>query len=198
MATIYRTRATLFVAGTGVDCLLTHYWDSTGAAPAAMATEALARVRAQLNALVSWIPGGSAVTFNSLVDEVDEGTGTIVNQQAGTVPAGIAFTGSLNLAPAQTQGLALFNTSTFIGGRRLKGRMFIPGVLTGAVTATGGVASLYATAIAAGNTALGATVVTAINQRVWHRPRPGSAGLSAVVSARSVSPTFAVLRSRRR
>lgn len=198
MATIYRQRSTFTPGSGGGVALVTTYWDSTGAAPAAMATEILARVRAAFSALSATLAAGSGIVLNPVCDEIDEVTGNLVNQQAGTPPAAITFTGSGNRMPPETQICAQFLSNTFISGRRLRGRLYIPGLTVGSGTVSGNPTGALVTAVNAFNTALGTTVVTAINQRVWHRPVNGAGGLSAVVATRSSATTFSVLRSRRR
>jgi hypothetical protein len=123
-----------------------------------------------------------------------------VNQVAAAAPAALSFTGTGNYLPLQTQGVAQYQTATFLGGRRLRGRSYLPGFVATTGTAGGNVAAATITAIGAYNTALGTTIVTATNQRVWHRPpvAGGVGGLSAVVSTRSAGTSFGVMRSRRK
>lgn len=197
MATFLRSRAVLSLPGQGSPALLTYYWDSTGAAPAALATEAHARVRAFWNSLAAWLPTVAALAITPEVDEIEETNGQIVGQAVGTLPAAVSFTATTDSLPYQTQALLGLTTGTFISGRRLKGRQFIPG-LTEAANTSGG--APFGTAVTALNTAaslLGTTVVTPVNQRVWHRPVGGSGGLSAIVTSRSASTKWAVLKSRR-
>jgi hypothetical protein len=203
VATILRARAVVGLNTGSVACLLTTYWDSTGAGITALATEAIARVRAGFNAAASVIATGTTFTPTLLVDEVDEVTGAIVNQVAAAAPAAVSGALAATNLPLQTMGLLQFQTATFIAGRRLRGRLYIPGLTVNSVGAGSNPTAATITALAAFNTALGATVVTATNQRVWHRPKrvgggAPSGGLSAVVATRSVSPSYAVMRSRRR
>jgi hypothetical protein len=203
VATIFRTRAVVKPGGTGADCLVTNYWDSTGAAPGALATESLARVRAAFAALGTVLVTGTTVTFNTLVDEIEETTGVIVNQITGSLPAVVGFTGGTTWLPVQTQALVTKSTALFRDGRRVKGRQFIPSLVIADSTALGGPSAAFLLALGNFNTALGTTVLTATNERVWSRPRvatsalPARSGLSAVVAARGVGSTFSVLRSRR-
>lgn len=200
MATILRVRATIGQSSGTVPCLLTTYWDSTGAGLAALATESVARVRAAFAAMSPSLATGTSFTPNLLVDEIDENTGSIVNQVAASAPAATAGAAAGSLLPLQTMVVAQYQTATFIAGRRLRGRSYIPGLTTGAIGAGGTVVVAVINAINAWNTALGTTVVTATNQRVWHRPDPVThvGGLSAVVASRSANTQFAVMRSRRR
>ena len=198
MATILRSRATLLLNGGAASALMTHYWDSTGATQTALATEALARVRAMLNALGSTITTGSSVTLNPVLDEVDVATGQIVNQVTGALPAAVSFTGAGDYLPLQTQAVMRFATSSFVNGRRLQGRSYVPGLNEGANSPGGNIQAAVLTTLGTAAGLLGTTVVTAMNQRVWHRAGPGGPGVSDIVTSRSVSPSWATLRSRRK
>lgn len=204
MATFFRTRTVLGVNGGAANALMTHYWDSTGAAPAALVTEAIARVRASLAALTSVINLSTTVVINSTADEIEETTGQIVGQTTGSPAAALAFTSANAYLPLQTQGLLILSTGAFVGGRRLKGRIFVPGLSQNTATAGGDPTPALLTAIANAGAALGTTVLTPMNQRVWSRPRaasialPARAGLSAIVTSRSAGSKYGVLRSRRK
>jgi hypothetical protein len=197
MATFYRTRHSLTLPGVSTPPLLTYYWDSTGGTPAAVVTEALARVRAFWNSLAARVPVNAGLVHNLIADEIEETTGAIVAQQAGTAPAAVTFSGSANLLPLQTQGLVRFQTSIFIAGRRLQGRQNIPYRSVSDSDSGGAPVTAYFAAMNTALPLLGTTIVTPISQRIWSRPKPGRAGLSAPVTARSNVSTFAVLRSRR-
>lgn len=197
MATFLRSKAVL-APNAGVPAsLLTYYWDSAGATPAALATEAHARVRAFWNSFSGSTAGGAILTIDPVVDEIEETNGQIVGQHTGTLPAAVTFGIAGDPLPLQTQGLLVLSTATFINGRRLKGRQFLPLPLESSNTAVGGVSATYLTALNTAAALLGTAVVTPMSQRVWHRPVGGSGGLSAAVISRSPSPRWAVLRSRR-
>lgn len=196
MATFLRQRTSIQV-GSIDPALMTTYWDSTGAAIGLLATEAVARVRAFLNGLAADMPPGTTPTYNLLLDEIEETTGQIVNQVTATAPAAITFTGSSDLLPPQTQGLVRLQTASFIAGRRLQGRIFIPLQKETNNDTDGKPTAAYLVRLNNAAALLGTTVVTAMNQRVWSRPQPGRAGLSAPVVARSAATQWAVLKSRR-
>lgn len=197
MATILRQRCRLAPITSGDVAFLTYYWDSTGASTTALATEAMARVRAFWNSFAARVASGASLAFDPIFDEVEETSGAIVGQAVGTLPSVVTFTGATELLPLQTQGLVLFDSGTYINGRRLKGRQFIPGAVEGDNASGGGPGVSYLAALATALPLLGTTVVTPMNQRVWHRPVNAAGGLSAIVTARSASPRWAVLRSRR-
>lgn len=198
MATIYRTRYQFQDTSGGPIGLLTYYWDSAGATPAALVTEAHARVRAAWAALSTVIASGSTLAFTfPAADEIEETTGQIVAQQVGTLPSAVTFTSTGDLLPRSTQALVRFQTGTFVNGRRLQGHQFIPGWTENSNSGLAALQPSATGALANYNLALGTTVVTAMNQRVWHRPGGVAPGQSAIVSSRTVSGQWATLKSRR-
>lgn len=203
MATFLRQRTEMRLLGAASGALFTTYWDSTGAASTALATEAMARVRAFFNSGASLFPPGMTLTYNTVLDEIEETDGNLVGQVSGTAPAAVTFTGSVDLLPLQTQAVLRLQTGTFRDGRRLQGRIFVPYLKESSNSASGAPESTTVTALNAAATLLGTTVVTAMNQRVWSRPReatlalPARSGLSAVVIARATSASWGVLKSRR-
>lgn len=198
MATFLRTRATLQIVGQSTPSLITRYWDSAGAAIGLLATEAVARDRAFWNSLAATVANGANYTPTLIVDEIEETTGVLVNQIAATAPAAIAFTGAGDPLPYFTQALMRLGTNLFVGGRRVQGRQFIPGLVENASTGTPAApTTTVLTALQTAANLLGTTITTPITQRVWHRPVGGAGGLSTPVLSRSFSPSWAVLKSRR-
>lgn len=199
MAQFLRTRYVLAVnAGALPECLLTFYWDGTGGTDTALVTEAHARVRAYFAAFATRIMGGSTLAFTYPEgDFIEETTGQIVSQAVGSIPAAVSFTATGDPLPTQTQALVQFRSGTFINGRRVVGRQYIPGLSETANDTAGAVATAVRTDITTGLNALGTTIVTPMGQRIWHRPVNGAGGLSVPVTARSVSNQWSVLRSRR-
>lgn len=203
MATFLRQRTAIGLPGIPDPCLFTTYWDSTGATTTAIATESMARVRAFFNSAAALFAVNMTLTFNPVLDEIEETSGEIVGQVSGTVPAAVTFTGSTDILPLATQGLLRLQTATFRDGRRLQGRINLPYLKEGSNDTGGSPTAAFVTSMNTAAALLGTTVVTAVNQRVWSRPReasltlPARAGLSAPVIARSTSPKWAILRSRR-
>lgn len=196
MASILRTRAVVSNPSGGGDSLMTYYWDSAGGTPTQVMTEAQARVRAFWVLYASDIPLSASVIFNPVGDEIEETTGTLISQYTASGVANVNGTGTLERLPYQNQALIRLNTSTFIAGRKLRGRQNIPLVSEGASN-SGFPSSAYLTVLQNCANLLGTSIVTPINQRVWSRPKPGRPGLSAPVTSRTCAPTWSVLRSRR-
>lgn len=197
MATFLRTRTTITLNAGASTALLTYYWDSTGAVQTALVTEAMARVRAFWQSLQGNVVSNAAISFNPVADEVEETTGQIVGQVVGTLPAALSFTGTGDYLPLQTQAVMRLTTGTFIRGRRLQGRQFLPGISETLNSAGGNPSPAFVTAINTAGALLGTTVVTPMNQRVWSRPGPGFTGLTSIVTGRVGSASWGVLRSRR-
>ena len=93
--------------------------------------------------------------------------------------------------PTASQILCQLRTGTYINNREVRGRIFIPGLTTTSINATGQVATSSQTTV---NSALNALIAaTGAKISVWDRKH---AGYSTVSSA-SCWSSFAVLRSRR-
>ena len=199
MAGMYRIRASISAVGISKPCLFTTYWDAAGGTPAQVVTEALARVRAFWNSFAPTMANGCVLAINPVGDLIDDATGALVGQDAGTPPAAVAFAGSGDPLPFATQALVRLSTAAFINGRRLQGHMNIPYLVESDSTSGFGPNAGTVTALQNAANLLGTTVVTPISQRVWHRPNPvtHTGGNSQPVIARTVSTKWATLRSRR-
>lgn len=197
-ATTFRHRAT-FVVG-GVSTLFTTYWGDTSiVGSTALATEASARVRAFFNALAAVIKSTSTLTIDPTVIQINSGTGEATGAFTGSAPAAVTFTGSTDALPLSTQALIRLQTGVFVRGRALKGRIFLPGLMENANTDGVGPSGTVLTTLNTAVGLLGTTVVSSIDQLVWHRPNDalGVVGQSELVTARSISPNWAVQKGRR-
>jgi hypothetical protein len=123
------------------------------------------------------------------VQTVDAATGLITAITA-TTPATGQGSGGTTGPPTAIQGLLRWNTQAFFGGRRLKGRTFIPGIQSTAISGNT-VLSSYRTIVDAAAAALIADANTEFV--IWSK-RYGSA---QNVSSGTTWTTVAVLRSRR-
>ncbi|HKZ21570.1 MAG TPA: hypothetical protein VJQ57_15875 [Acidimicrobiia bacterium] len=125
--------------------------------------------------------------------ELDDATGALTGfWNENTAQAGAGGSPTAPVADA-TQALIQWLTSSIIGGRRLRGRTFVPGLPQTAIS-TGSLASGIRTAI---DTAADALVSSGAGLQVWHRPQNGAGGSAVAVSAASVWSEFAVQRGRR-
>lgn len=188
-------RVTTVISGlAGAPAFSTLHWLGSGPVDAG---NAAARTRAfWLNYQPLWAQAITC-TVNPGVLEVDEVDGEITAAYStGVTP----FAGS-NIAndpvPAQTQALTTLFTEQYYFGRRVSGRIFVPGLQdgnnTGGRVATGGVGTAAAGGLVA--------ALQDVQVGVWSRPqnsqlipRPGKFFPALGAVAR---PTWAVLRSRR-
>lgn len=146
-------------------------------------------------ALVAFIPTVVNITVQPQVAEVDELTGDLVGEIIiGTAPAAVDCTASgAYSAPAGCT--VQWRTSTYLSGRRLRGRSYIVPLSTQAYDADGTLYPSTRASIEAAGTAL---ITDAGDMVVWHRPSEGgSDGTSALVTSAVVADRVAVLRSRR-
>jgi len=129
---------------------------------------------------------------NTLVTVVDQLAldGTLTGQYVVAASAQAGLVNTSTLLPPATQGLIHWRTGSFIGGRELRGKTFLPGMTEGENvqgvmdgTVNGLILGYANTLRAVANPALG----------VWSRK---SAAISTV-SAAQVPTKWAVLRSRK-
>jgi hypothetical protein len=97
--------------------------------------------------------------------------------------------------PYQNQGMIRWETGTFLDGRRLRGRTFIPGPTESASTG-GAPTSAYLTAL---NTPAATYAGSSSNPVVWadHHDRVPPFGATGDITSGAARTSFAVLRSRR-
>lgn len=198
MAVILRTAG--LVAGSAYpEPGYTSMWWAPGTVGGSVAdaTDCLARFRAIWESFKSLIDPSVTIDYDPICIAVEATTGVLTGAFAGTDPLSTAGTGTGDPLPRQTQGLIQWSTSTVLNGRRLRGRLYVPGLLEGSNTATGVVAGATVTALVAGASTVFAAGATASNPVIWHRPGPGGAGASAAITGASASTKWAVLRSRR-
>lgn len=147
--------------------------------------------------LVGLITAGLSMTVAPEVDLINANTGLVEDTFPSGSPAAVVSTGNAPL-PKATQGLLRLRTGSFIAGRRIQGRIFIPALANDAQL--GGVPSgAFLTGLQSAGDALALAAVGAGGLVVWHRPTTtgGSDGVDAVVTSVSPWTQFAVLRSRR-
>lgn len=198
MAVILRT--TGLVTGTGLPGggLTTMYWSpGTVGGSTADATDCLARFRTVWETFKADISSSISVNWDALVLAIEATTGVLTGTFNATDPATTVGTNAGEPLPYQTQGLIRWGTATVINGRRLRGRTFVPGP-TETLNTTGGVPSSgYTTDLTAGAATIFTPGATASAAVIWHRPGPGGAGASSLITSATTSPNWSVLRSRR-
>jgi hypothetical protein len=180
------------VTGGGINRL---YFESGGGT----AQQALTAAGTFWNAVRPVMSDSVTWTTDPVVDTLNIITGNIEAQTTGT-GSSFAGTTSAALQPLATQGILQIRTGQFVDGREVRGRIFIPGVTSTAVSG-GAPTAAYKTALTTPGNTLIADGVSAFG--IYHRPvydadhnlvRNGSFHLATVCTSPSI---FAVLRSRR-
>lgn len=129
-------------------------------------------------------------TLDTEVDTVSLGDGTVSATAAVSSASGVGDSTAAEPLPNVLQVLLRLRTGFFLGGREVRGRLFIPGfteaMSTGGLPVAGNLAVIDGAA---------ATLVASANAQwvVWSRQN----GASADITAATCWGRFAVLRSRR-
>jgi hypothetical protein len=198
MAVILRTTALITGSGLLGGGLSTLYWapGSVGGSTAD-ATDCLARFRGLWVSIAPRLSSTISFVFDQTVLAIEATTGVLTGSFTAAPALTVVGGSASEPLPRQTQGLIRWGTASVIGGRRVRGRLFVPGVQEGDNDGTGSPVSAFVSAL----TTAGATVfiagATSSEACVWHRPVGGTGGASPDITAASGSPTWAVLRSRR-
>lgn len=143
-------------------------------------------------AIVAYYRADMTATVQPEVSVVDPATGlTTATFLEASVP--VVGSGSPPYQPLVIQGLLRLRTGTYVGGREIRGKIFLPG--TGDSQDNNGVpaADYQGTITTLFNAFLADTLALGIPLQVWSR----AGGVSASVQAGSVWNQWAILRSRR-
>lgn len=185
---MYRVRTTL--SGPGGPYLSTMYFRVAALGNATEAQNAATAVGNFWNAVDFELSNTVTWVTQAEVAQVNEVTGDVVDAWAVTTQTGTgAKTG--DILPTMNQALVRWNTNSFINGRRVQGRTYVPGMTEINNTVTGGpngsVTGLLGTAAAA--------LIADANSElvVWSRRN----GVIRTVTSGTPLTTYAVLRSRR-
>lgn len=199
MAVILRTAA--IVGGSGLPGLgLTQLWwlPQTTGGSTADATDCLARFREFWAEISDKMADDISVNFDPTCIAVEATTGVLTGAFTATDPSTVTGLSADDPLPRQTQGLLQLSTSSVISGRRVRGRLYLPGMVESSNDTSGNPSSGLITDVAGAAAGellpAGATTSSLV---VWHRPTNGAGGAHAAVTGVSCSPTWAVLRSRR-
>lgn len=190
-------RVTTTITGfNGAPGVWRHYFkDVSGLHDAVTAQLAVDRVRDAV--VAAGVLLSNAVTYNvsGLVDELDEGTGQIVDQESVTARTQVGA-GSGTLGPSAVGLIAQYNTGDFVNGRRIRGRSFLNPIRSAYFLNPTPQAAEIALATAFANK-MDDQGATTLRFGVYSRPKPGRAGEWHNVVNCNVPAKFAVLRSRR-
>lgn len=182
--------------GSGSPGVMTMY----GVGPAEDTTECQILESRLKNAISAWLSLFSSATttfrHDGFVDVIDPATGALQNRRttAGGIQTPTAGGGQ---SPPVLALCVNWLTSTFVGGRRVRGRTFLSPLAGGVADANGLPLSAVQTAANNGAAQWILKGATAVDTVVWHRPKGIAPGSTAVVTGTALDPKFAVLRSRR-
>lgn len=140
------------------------------------------------------LPTGVRITPASFAEQVDETDGTLI----GTIPltAGAPTTGVQPGGYSALSGACVnWLTGSIVNGKRVRGRTFVVPLAANCYDVDGSLTANFLTTVRAA----AATLVSASDLAIWHRPTsPGATdGSAATVSASSVNDKMAYLSSRR-
>lgn len=124
---------------------------------------------------------------------IDAETGTLLGAWNDTEAFGNGGNGGANSAADATQVLIRWATNGIANGRFVKGRQFIPGLVSSALI----LGNVGAVAQGVFNTAAAALVSSDVGMGVWHRPGPSGGGSWHEATTGSCWSEGAVLRRRR-
>ena len=152
---------------------------------------AVAAVHDFWNGIKSYLSSGVSVKVDGIVDVVNDATGQITGiiDTGETLVVGGSDEG--DVLPAQTQLIVGLRTGVYVGGREIRGRIFIPGFTEANSSAGHPAPAMVATVATQAQDFFTPTLLA--KPIVFTRTRHDQ----APVSATYVSPTWAVLRSRR-
>lgn len=190
---MYRVR-TVFTGVTGSPYLSTQFFIASDPATGTLAAAAKTKVANMWAAMTTQMSNLLSFTVQSPVDVIDPSTGNLENSFAVTPTPGVCnLTG--DPLPFMSQGLIRVETGVILAGKRLRGRIFVPGP-TENVNGTGTPAGTYVSALTTAAQSLLAAGDPVL--AVWHRPPPGgNTGLAVGAVGATGQPKWAVLRSRR-
>lgn len=183
MAQIMRVR-TVFNGVQGAPYYSNLYFDATTPTPVQV-TNAVTQFWQDIKAVIcndlSWTVEGDVAV-------IDDVTGNISDIVQGTENSSVG-TDSADMCPLTTQGLIRARTGTFVAGREIRGRIFIPCPSEGS-NLQGAPTSTYTADLTGGAAAL---ITAGVDWVIWSRAR----GQSAQVGSVSTWNQWATLRSRR-
>jgi hypothetical protein len=198
MAVILRTAAQLTGAASPDPGFTSLWWlPGTTGGSTADATDCLDRFSDFWISAASAVDDAYTVDFDPICIAVEATTGVLVGAFAGTDPASVVGTATGDPLPRQTQGMIRLGTSTVVSGRRLQGRLYVPGPVEGSNSINGVPEAAYVTDITTAAGTLLNPGATASDPVIWHRPTGGAGGSHGIITSVAGSTTWAVLRSRR-
>jgi hypothetical protein len=205
MATILRVR-TVLSGWQGGPGLLTYYFRPNQTTLTADALAATARVRGALDIFKTSLPLAASVQVSGTCDVLDEATGALVTGVTVADPAVVLGTAAGGFGPVQVMGGLILDTSSVVGGRKLRARSFLGPLAVGFTASPAPSAPLLTNVAAVGVALVTVTPPAASTPLVaWQRPRkartlptplPARPGVAVPVLSSRAAVKFFTLRSR--
>jgi hypothetical protein len=194
----YRVR-TVFTGVAGAPWLSTQFYESGGALTSGEADEARAAVAAFWNSIRVHINDLVTIRTEGVVDGLDEDSGELVESFVGS---DVTVVGSAagDPLPVATQGVLRLNTGVVINGRRVRGKIFVPGMVETQNTEGVPIASFLTALSTAGSFLFSASPPSIA---VYHRPvrpsptAPPTGGQFVTANSTTPLPYWGSVRSRR-
>jgi len=181
----------------GAPGLMTIYFE-TPLQNTAAATRVVANVRTYMNSpLASYWPSSVNAQVSGDVDVIDAATGAITDTLSVTPPAIVNGAGTAAFAPVSTAALLRLITSTYIAGRRVRGRVFISPLTPATIGTDGNLDAGAAVDLGDRMGYLEDLLDAGDFTVVWHRPKGGAGGQACRVTSTTAGLKMAVLTSRR-
>lgn len=193
MGDVYRVR-TVFTGVTGTPWLSTQFFETVDPPSLAEATAAQLKVRNFVNGYISAVSSTVSIAVQSTVDLLSETSGDLVDSFECGPFAGVGTLAGDPL-PWAVQGSMRINTGVVRNGRRVRGKVFLPGATENVNTAGAPTATYIADVNSAGATLLAAPASPGLC--VWRRPVNGAGGEAVTANGVDTLGYWAVLRSRR-
>jgi hypothetical protein len=182
---------------TGAPGLMTSYFE-TPLQDAAAALRCVGYVHSVIDSICSYfVPNSLYFQTSGDVDVLTAATGVITDTLGVAAPAVTPGVGGASKAPPSAAALLKLSTATFIGGRRVRGRVFVSPLAAAGITADGVLGAAGVTALAGIHTNMAGALASGDTWVVWHRPKFGAGGEAAPITATYCDSKLAVLTSRR-
>lgn len=198
MSVILRTTAVISGTGLPGGGLSQLYWapGSVGGSTAD-ATDCLARFRGIFLSFAARIHITYTLTFDQTVLAIEATTGVLTASFTAAPAAAITGSGAGDALPRQTQGLIRWGTASVINGRRVRGRLFMPGPNESDNDTGGTPTAAYSSALTTAAATILVAGATTSEACIWHRPSGAGAGSSPDITSATGATTWSVLKSRR-
>lgn len=155
------------------------------------------RVRAWFQTFSSSLPSGVTITFPTVLERFDTGTGVLEEELPLDPLTTVTGAGSGNYSSA-VGACINWRTTSVLNGRRVRGRTFIVPLTAVAYAADGTLSDTLRTTFQTNANALLDPGITDLPLCIWAQPAPGgSDGTAHQVTTATVADKTAVLRSRR-